>query len=159
MSSLLLPLVAVAAGAGVGLSLLRRVRGARKWASAGGVVVDEHERVALVKQRDRKNRWRWTLPKGRIDRGESAEEAALREVFEESGLRATIVRPLVLHDGRLHFTYFYEMALVEDHGRHDDETRAVRFVSVVEAARLLTSRRDLAVLRRLVEVRTRVTAV
>jgi ADP-ribose pyrophosphatase YjhB (NUDIX family) len=112
----------------------------------------------LVRQRDRRNRWRWTLPKGRIDAGESAERAALREVHEESGLRAKIIRPLLLHEGRLHFTYYYEMALVEDDGVHDGETKQVRFVSVVEAAELMSSRRDLEVLRRLVELRTGVVA-
>ncbi len=127
-----------------------------KWASAGGIVVDARDRVALVRQRDRKKRWRWTLPKGRIDDGESAETAALREVYEESGLVARIVRPLAFDDGRAHFTYFYEMALVADDGTHDGETREVRFVTLVEAIELVDSRRDLAVLRRLIEVRTRI---
>jgi ADP-ribose pyrophosphatase YjhB (NUDIX family) len=144
--------------AAVVVALRLHVAAGEKWASAGGVVVDGDGRVALVEQRDRKSRWRWTLPKGRIDAGESAETAALREVHEESGLRAEIVRPLVLHDGRAHYTYFYEMRLVADDGRHDGETRAVRFVSVVEATRMLSSRRDLYVLRRLVQLRTRVTA-
>jgi hypothetical protein len=67
------------------------------------------------------------------------------------------VRVLLLHEARLHFTYFYEMALVADDGRHDHETREVRFVPLVEAVALVTSRRDLEVLRRLVEVRTGVT--
>ena len=144
--------------AAVVVTLRRHVAAGKKWESAGGVVVDGDGRVALVEQRDRRNRWRWTLPKGRIDAGESAESAALREVYEESGLRAEIVRPLVMHDGRAHYTYFYEMRLVADDGRHDGETRAVRFVDVVEATELLRSRRDLYVVRRLIELRTRVSA-
>jgi len=35
----------------------------------------------------------WTFPKGHIERGEKAEEAALREVEEETGYRCEIVRP------------------------------------------------------------------
>jgi ADP-ribose pyrophosphatase YjhB (NUDIX family) len=157
----LLPAIAAAAasiGAAAGLWRWRRVRGTGKWASAGGVVVDDRDRIALVRQRDRKSRPCWTLPKGRIDAGESAETAALREVYEESGLRARIIRPLLLHEGRLHFTYYFEMALEKDDGRHDAETEEVRFVSVVEATRMIDSRRDLHVLRRLVELRTGVTA-
>ncbi len=36
----------------------------------------------------------WSLPKGKLNRGESWEEAALREVEEESAVRATIVERL-----------------------------------------------------------------
>jgi 8-oxo-dGTP pyrophosphatase MutT (NUDIX family) len=130
-----------------------------KWTSAGGAVIDGRGRIALVRQRDRKGRWRWTLPKGRMDPGETAEATAVREVYEESGLRARIVRPIVLHEGRLHFTYFFEMTLERDDGVHDGETREVRFVSLVEAVELVRSRRDLRVLRRLVEIATRVVVV
>ena len=135
-----------------------RRRRSRKWMSAGGLVIDARGRIALVRQRSRRGRWQWTLPKGRMDRGETVEAAALREVYEESGLRADIVRPLVLHDGRAHYTHFYEMRLVADDGEHDGETRQVRFVSLVEATRLVRARRDLYVLRRFLEARTRVTA-
>ena len=130
----------------------------RKWTSAGGVVIDRRGRIALVRQRDRKGRMRWTLPKGRIDSGETEAEAALREVYEETGFLASIVRPIVMHEGRLHFTYFFEMTLERDDGEHDRETREVRLVSFEEAAGLLRGRRDLGVLRRLVEMRTRVVA-
>jgi 8-oxo-dGTP pyrophosphatase MutT (NUDIX family) len=132
----------------------RRRRG--KWTSAGGLVVDGRGRVAVVRQRDRRRRWRWTLPKGRIDPGETEEAAALREVYEESGLRARIVRLLVRHEGPLHFTCLYEMALEQDDRLHDGETREVRLVTLRQAARLLRGRRDLLVLRRLIELRTQV---
>jgi 8-oxo-dGTP pyrophosphatase MutT (NUDIX family) len=146
-----------------GFALITRVPRARrtlvgKWTSAGGVVIDRRGRIAVVRQRDRRGRWRWTLPKGRIDRGETAEATAVREVYEESGLRARIVRPIVMHEGRLHFTYFFEMTLERDDGVHDRETKEVRLVSLGKAAKMLRSRRDLRVLRRLVEMRTRVIA-
>jgi 8-oxo-dGTP diphosphatase len=37
----------------------------------------------------------WSLPKGKLNRGESWEEAALREVEEESAVKAVIVERLV----------------------------------------------------------------
>jgi 8-oxo-dGTP pyrophosphatase MutT (NUDIX family) len=165
LMTLLLAVVAVAALPllMVSVALVRTARapdGVRlpfaKWTSAGGAVIDQRGRIALVRQRDRRGRWRWTLPKGRMEPGETAEATALREVYEESGLRARILRPIILHEGRLHFTHFFEMALERDDGVHDGETKEVRFVPFVEAVALVRSQRDLRVLRRLVEIGTRV---
>ena len=55
--------------------------------SAGGVVIYKGK-VAVLK----KFRGDWVLPKGRIEEGETLENAAIREVREESGLRADIMR-------------------------------------------------------------------
>ena len=41
-----------------------------------------------------KGKERWQLPKGLIDKGESAEEAALREVKEEGGVEAKIIKKI-----------------------------------------------------------------
>ena len=47
--------------------------------------------VALIATR---GKTRWGLPKGAVSPGETSEAAALREVLEETGLRADIVKPL-----------------------------------------------------------------
>lgn len=52
-----------------------------RYISAGGVVIDGERMLVL----DRPSRGEIRLPKGHIDAGESAEEAALRETIEESG--------------------------------------------------------------------------
>ena len=65
--------------------------------SAGGVVLDRHDRkaqVALIARRDRRGRLVWSLPKGHRESGETLEQTAMREVREETGITATIVRSL-----------------------------------------------------------------
>jgi 8-oxo-dGTP pyrophosphatase MutT (NUDIX family) len=63
--------------------------------SSGGAVISFREEgvpyVALIATR---GRTRWGLPKGAVSEGETSEQAALREVLEETGLEAAIVKPL-----------------------------------------------------------------
>ena len=51
--------------------------------SAGGVVINKDGLVLVVNQ----NNNSWSLPKGHIDEGEEKFEAAVREIYEESGIR------------------------------------------------------------------------
>jgi len=62
--------------------------------SSGGAVIalrDGLPHVALIATR---GRTRWGLPKGAVSEGETSEQAALREVLEETGLEAKILKPL-----------------------------------------------------------------
>ncbi|MGE5557777.1 MAG: NUDIX hydrolase [Bacillota bacterium] len=56
---------------------------------AGGVVL-HNGKIAVLKRYNGV----WLLPKGHIDPGETPEEAALREVLEETGLECEIVKSL-----------------------------------------------------------------
>jgi 8-oxo-dGTP pyrophosphatase MutT (NUDIX family) len=59
--------------------------------SCGGVVIHRGKILGLYKSY--KNRYEgWVLPKGTVESGETFEETALREVQEEAGVRATIVK-------------------------------------------------------------------
>ncbi len=69
-------------------------RRTRQEHSSGGAVVairDGQPHVALIATR---GRTRWGLPKGAVSQGETSEAAALREVLEETGITAKIVKPL-----------------------------------------------------------------
>jgi 8-oxo-dGTP pyrophosphatase MutT (NUDIX family) len=57
--------------------------------AAGGLVFDGQS-ILLVHRPSYDD---WTLPKGKLERDESWEDAALREVREETGLRCRIVAP------------------------------------------------------------------
>ncbi|MCV7174246.1 NUDIX hydrolase [Mycolicibacterium sphagni] len=68
--------------------------------SAGGLVIDgidgppETQVAALIGRVDRRGRMLWSLPKGHIEQGETAEETAIREVAEETGIRGQVLAAL-----------------------------------------------------------------
>jgi 8-oxo-dGTP pyrophosphatase MutT (NUDIX family) len=82
-----------------------------------------------------------TLPKGLIKRGETGEEAALREVREETGFRCRVVNELSKSecfyrrgDKLVRKTVrWFLMEPVEKEGEHDHEVDDVRWLSVKEA--------------------------
>ncbi len=71
--------------------------------SAGGLVVDTTGKLGLlIGRRDIKDasgkRILWSLPKGHIEEGETPEQAALREVAEETGIQSKIEKSLGVID-------------------------------------------------------------
>ena len=84
----------------------------------------------------------WSLPKGTPDGDETAEQTALREVAEETGLEVRIVAPVgrieycfVRGGRRIHKTvhYFLMEATGGDLADHDHEFDEVRWVDLAEA--------------------------
>lgn len=118
--------------------------------SAGGIVVkfeDQQPNLVVGMRRRERSSVRWTLPKGTPNPGESLEEAALREVGEETGLRVRIVEPLpsiqytfVQNGARIHKTVHYWLMEPTggDMAQHDHEFEQVRWVPLDEAPALLT---------------------
>jgi 8-oxo-dGTP diphosphatase len=62
--------------------------------SAGGVVVNDNKEVLLIKTKNLKNETVITFPKGHIEKNETSQEAAVREVKEETGVEASIVKKI-----------------------------------------------------------------
>jgi 8-oxo-dGTP pyrophosphatase MutT (NUDIX family) len=90
----------------------------------------------------------WSFPKGKADHGETADQTALREVEEETGLRARLGPELgttryVDPKGRDKVVHYWAMTVEEQHRRQpDDEVDEWRWVPVGEAAALLSYPRD-----------------
>ncbi|MCM1039132.1 MAG: NUDIX domain-containing protein [Roseburia sp.] len=59
--------------------------------SCGGVVIFRGKILLLYKNYHNKSEG-WVLPKGTVEEGEEHKETAVREVFEESGARARIIK-------------------------------------------------------------------
>ncbi|HEY2191849.1 MAG TPA: NUDIX hydrolase [Actinomycetospora sp.] len=124
----------------------RRMRTVDEY-SAGGLVVDAaHGCAALIGRLDRRGRLLWSLPKGHIEEGETAEQAAVREVEEETGIIATVQAPLgsinywfVAEDRRVHKTvqHFLLTAIGGELSDADVEVTEVAWVPLSElSARL-----------------------
>jgi 8-oxo-dGTP diphosphatase len=126
------------------------------WTSAGGVVLrslKDREHVYVIKPSN--NYGPWAFPKGQVDKGESKKQAALREVWEETGLKARIIdhRKAYLGSGKGSYsiTHFYLMVKTGGSPHPTDETEEVRLVTWKEAKRLFRSsgnRRDVEIAKR-----------
>ena len=75
--------------------------------AAGVVVVEDDGRVWAVAPSNRFGGYDATFPKGRVDPGVSLQATAIREAFEESGLRVQIVAHLVDCPRTLTYTRYY----------------------------------------------------
>jgi 8-oxo-dGTP diphosphatase len=115
--------------------------------AAGGVVVrrEGEPQIAVI---HRPRYGDWTLPKGKLDPGESFEEAAVREVEEETGLRCRLGEELSAaryadRKGRSKLVRFWRMEPEEESPfEPNDEVDELRWVSAEEAAALLDYEHD-----------------
>lgn len=73
-------------------------------AAAGGLVFNEKDQLLLILRQGK-----WDLPKGKVDKGETVEEAAVREVKEECGIeKLEILEPIV----QMYHTYYLDQKRV-----------------------------------------------
>ena len=102
-----------------------------RWSHAGGVVVrtvNGELEYLLVAASD--NPDVWVLPKGHIEKGETPEAAAVREVREEAGVRAVVVaragESKFEVDGKIVRTIFFLMQYQGEAGRTEERALAWR---------------------------------
>jgi mutator protein MutT len=83
--------------------------------AAGGIVKNNNDEILMIYRRGK-----WDLPKGKIDEGETPQQAAIREVQEETGLQEVKLGNFIsitehtyydkwLHKEVLKKTWWYEM--------------------------------------------------
>jgi 8-oxo-dGTP diphosphatase len=119
--------------------------------AAGGVIVGEDGRIAVV---HRPRHGDWSLPKGKLEPGESWEEAALREMAEECGLVCRLEDELPSTEyaigARRKRVRWWRMSVVGETGRPtDDEVDELRWLTPGEAIVRLDYEADRALVRAL----------
>lgn len=119
--------------------------------SAGGVVYKREGARTLVALVSVGQNNRWQLPKGLVEKGESAEAAAIRETREEAGVEGSVEAPLDTieywyvgaHEGkqvRFHKkVHFFLLKFVAgDVTEHDDEVNDAKWFPIGEAREALS---------------------
>ena len=119
--------------------------------AAGGVVWRKKSGALEVLLVHRPKYDDWTLPKGKLDDGEGAEEAALREVEEETGFQVALGEELPATDyhdrfGRPKNVRYWVMDVLGGGFRPNREVDEVRWLPVDDAKAALTYARDRDVL-------------
>ena len=115
--------------------------------SAGGVVFKKEKGKILWLIIQPEGTKRWQLPKGKIEKGDKAEQTALREVKEEGGVEAKIFSDL----GKITYFYSWEKERIGKQVRfflmeytrgspkdHDHEVEKAKFFEFDEALKRLT---------------------
>ncbi len=106
--------------------------------AAGGLLGSHEDDVLRIAVIYRGRYDDWTLPKGHIEDGEAVEDAAIREVEEETGCLGEIieiVRPVsYLAKGQPKIVVFYRMSLVKcEEFTPNDEISGVKWLTLDEA--------------------------
>jgi 8-oxo-(d)GTP phosphatase len=135
--------------------------------SAGGILLRQEADSILVVivEREKGIEKKWTpilrqLPKGGCREGETLRETALREVLEETGFSAKILRKA----GKAHWSYirngqewnetvhYFLMQPLGKQQEHDEEFETVSWVKIEDAAKLLSYPEERNLLSYIIEI-------
>ena len=116
--------------------------------AAGGIVhrfvSDNRVEVACIY---REARGDWTFPKGKLERGETFEQAALREVEEETGMNCRVVRFIgttnyTHRKGKPKIVAYYLMSVDQGEFEPNDEVDELVWLPLLQVRDILTWDRD-----------------
>ena len=107
---------------------------------AASVAIVRKTDLLLIQRNRPPSEGLWTLPGGRLEPGETAEQCAIREVREELGLELFALRPLLkLRHGQFELQTFATQAFEGEVAADAGEIRGWRWVRAHEVARLKTT--------------------
>jgi 8-oxo-dGTP pyrophosphatase MutT (NUDIX family) len=119
-------------------------KNSHKWMKRayGGVLINDSGRVLLRKPRGLHKTRVWTFAKGKPLDGETGEQTAIREVLEETGVRAKIIRALTPSTELGIQDEYFLMVPLQETGQFDDETTAIVWATKAEAEELISMTQD-----------------
>lgn len=112
--------------------------------AAGGCIYNNLGEVLLVHRPKYDD---WSFPKGKLDKGESLEECALREVFEETGFTCELedfIGTVTYEDrkGRQKEVHYWRMNILSGSFQANSEVDKIRWLSDKSAMGLLSYSHD-----------------
>ena len=132
----------------------------RRHTSSGGVIFKAKEdgvQVILISHHNQKGKLIWCLPKGSVEKGESLQETALREVREETGVVGRILEKI----GQIQYwfyskeeetkifktVHFFLLEYLQgDEKDHDSEVDEARWMEISQALGMLTHDSERAIM-------------
>lgn len=110
----------------------------------GAIVRDEEGRLLLIRRAHAPSAGLWSLPGGRVEPGESAQDAVVREVAEETGLEVDIIREIGAIDiptgtGEVYAVRDFDCRVIGGMLTAGDDADEARWVSIAELPTLDTS--------------------
>ncbi len=125
----------------------------KKEKSCGCIVID-NDKVLLVKQNDGHT----AFPKGHIEQGETEEECALRETFEETGLKVKIINGyrytqtyFVKQDVLKEVVYFLAEKKEGTLKKQDEEIKSLGFYSFEDAISMISYKDTIALFYKVIQ--------
>ncbi|MGW8815101.1 NUDIX domain-containing protein [Gordonia terrae] len=100
--------------------------------AVGALITDEDGRILLILRRNEPSAGHWSLPGGKVEPGESLDEAVVREVEEETGLAVTVGEPAIqleipVGDGRVYEVHDFRAEIRSGNLRPGDDAADAAF--------------------------------
>ncbi|MGS2779269.1 NUDIX domain-containing protein [Robertmurraya sp. GLU-23] len=107
------------------------------WLAVAGLVINEHGEWLVVKKKYGGLKGKWSLPAGFVDEGETADEAVIREVKEETGLTCRVEQLLGVRTGVIKHEISDNMIMFLLHQIKPEESIVIQENELYEAAFIL----------------------